>query len=652
MAKPVPPASTAQPLAIGARVAQVAAGLLLLLLFFRPLVDGIVYPNIHEGLVSLAILVGVLAAVAKALGSGARTPRIAAGAMALWVVWGGLSVTWSVDRGTTIFHWFDLLALGCVWWASAQLGTVVRWRKWGIGVLGAALVLTCAYALYQFGVGLEETRRLYFEQAEEWAGGVVADRLFSNRVFATFIAPNVYGDYLATLMPLLTGIGLSRLYAARRGRALMGTCLSVGVFGLSLAALALTVSRGAWLAAFAACALLLVWQTARWILSARGASAVVLLAVTLAGAGTLYAQEPAPPPGAPAQDRPSLVEGMDQRYWAGGLPTFEQLLNTGTLRMRGTYWRGTAAMIRDRPLTGLGWAAWGAAYPKYTVLGGWPTQLAHNNYLQVLAELGPVGLACFLVLLASAFYGGVRHARLAPTPATRWLWAGAACSVVAFAVHSLTDFALYAPSVATVAFAVFGVLSSAPSGTPEPSTAPRPLVAGIVAAAGAVLLVAWQPVRSAAADVRDARAMAQGDNVGGALTLARKAMDEAPWSGEAAALAGRLMMRTAEAGQGPGWQAAVRALARAVRQQPLSPWVRESYADALWQFGRLRRDPAMLEAALAQYAAAVENFPVQPELHARLAWAARNLGRDALAEEHERREAELRPYYRSPTESR
>lgn len=68
----------------------------------------------------------------------------------------------------------------------------------------------------------------------------------------------------------------------------------------------------------------------------------------------------------------------------------------------------------------------------------------HNEYLQVLAELGFVGLALLIVLLASLAWAVWRGRPHAPSTA---VWAGAAAGLAALAVHSALDFLWHLPAI-------------------------------------------------------------------------------------------------------------------------------------------------------------------------------------------------------------
>lgn len=93
-------------------------------------------------------------------------------------------------------------------------------------------------------------------------------------------------------------------------------------------------------------------------------------------------------------------------------------------------------LVGDHPVTGTGpgraTLAWTGPDGRTMV-----ARYVHNEYLQVLAELGVVGLALLGGLLVSAARL-VRRGR--PTAGRPHLWAGAAAGLVALAVHSSFDF--------------------------------------------------------------------------------------------------------------------------------------------------------------------------------------------------------------------
>jgi len=96
---------------------------------------------------------------------------------------------------------------------------------------------------------------------------------------------------------------------------------------------------------------------------------------------------------------------------------------------------------------------------------------AHNNFLQVLAELGVPGLAAFIWLLASPLRAGwraVRSGHGAPE------LVGLAAGIGAFLLTCLTGHPLLSGPVTVVFFLCLGLLSGLSGGTrPIPVTARR-----------------------------------------------------------------------------------------------------------------------------------------------------------------------------------
>jgi hypothetical protein len=104
--------------------------------------------------------------------------------------------------------------------------------------------------------------------------------------------------------------------------------------------------------------------------------------------------------------------------------------------------RAALQIAAERPLTGTG--------PDRAVLT-WvqdnrrvTSRYVHNEYLQVLAELGFVGLALLAVLLASLAWTIWRGRSHAPSTA---VWAGVAAGLAALAVHSALDFLWHLPAI-------------------------------------------------------------------------------------------------------------------------------------------------------------------------------------------------------------
>jgi hypothetical protein len=96
----------------------------------------------------------------------------------------------------------------------------------------------------------------------------------------------------------------------------------------------------------------------------------------------------------------------------------------------------------------------------------------HNEYAQVAAELGLIGvtlLAVLLVALARLLW------RARPTRLSDGTWAGVVAATAAFAVHSGFDFVWHLPAIVLTVTLLAGAVCPAPdtAAAPEPSPTPR-----------------------------------------------------------------------------------------------------------------------------------------------------------------------------------
>lgn len=106
-------------------------------------------------------------------------------------------------------------------------------------------------------------------------------------------------------------------------------------------------------------------------------------------------------------------------------------------------WQATWAMIKDHPLAGVGFNGYWAAIPQYHHASGELTpQQAHNDYLELLASGGIIG-----VLLAGWFIflviKGIRRSLRSKDAFRRAASLGASIGLFGVAVHSIVDFGLH-----------------------------------------------------------------------------------------------------------------------------------------------------------------------------------------------------------------
>jgi O-antigen ligase len=189
----------------------------------------------------------------------------------------------------------------------------------------------------------------------------------AGRPGGSFEDPNVLATFEALGLPAAVAFALGRNLALR--------IVGAAGFALIVAGLALSLSRGGFLAAAGALIVMLAWRPVRY--TALAALAVVL--VLQIGSGTFSGEV----------EQMSVVQGRIESVSyaaAGGDPRF-------------AIWRATPPMIAEHPFFGIGANQYPVVSPRYGLfaqdLGG-SYQHAHNIPLTVAAELGLLGLAALI----------------------------------------------------------------------------------------------------------------------------------------------------------------------------------------------------------------------------------------------------------------
>ena len=266
-----------------------------------------------------------------------------------------------------------------------------------------------------------------------------------------------------------------------------------------------------------------------------------------------------------------------------------RLTAAGSVRAR--YWNEALKAFRDNLWQGVGAGGYATVRPRYRE-DEIDVRHAHGYVVQVAADLGLIGLAVTLALLAAWLAAALRATGLWPgmrglpyTPERLALLTLVAIAVT-FGVHSLIDFTWFVPGNALPALLAAGfVAGRGPLLRPEPLVRPLrsrlrrgvrdPLrVTGAVAAIALAIVAAWAvtgPWRSAEAG-QDALALLDRGEVDAARSKAMDARDLNPLSVEP-------LYELSVVEQKAGRDAAARAaLEQAVRLQPDNPktWLRLS----------------------------------------------------------------------------
>jgi O-antigen ligase len=428
-------------------------------------------------LVMLAMLLA--RELARPRGPGMRA-RIVAGlrrdplgaAVLLFLVSSVASTVISIRPDMSVFGAAQYYAAGlktafgtaALYFASRYLATDARWIGRVACAAAIALAVATVYAFLQYAHldPIAWNPSATFGGMARWPG--------------TLAHANHLGTYIAMTVPLV-------LWLARRTTSLPVRVSCAALILLSLAILAATLSRGAWVA-FAAGSfvyVLLAWRAARGETAGRWVPARIVAAVLLALAA---ASAPLLTP-----LRPALLSRLRQITD----------VREPSMHMRVLNWRAGIRMAADHPVLGVGTDAYLAAFPRYRTPEFWGLEWnvaapkAHNEPIGIAATQGGLGLiaALLVVLLAG------RAVWRAASHSSQELREGAAAAggaLAAFAVSDLASFTVVSTGCLAAALAGWAAGVTSAEGADlagEPAKVPGPLA---WAAGAAVAVALWIPL--------------------------------------------------------------------------------------------------------------------------------------------------------------
>ena len=306
-----------------------------------------------------------------------------------------------------------------VTWVSNVLlcVTLVDWmHRRGTARVWTAVSAT-AFVLLIYGV-LQNVAILPSLVKNELAGAGERMQAYgrSGQPFGSMVSSNTFAGFIAVILPMAIGSILdARTLAGRRPFWMSPNAVLRGMFVvLAIVVLAMTESRGGSIAAGAGLAALVVllWTRGRgWSrrkLAFGAAGAVLAAAIGLS---------------------------------AGGM---NALKRSETFRLRAdAYWPAAVRMVEEAPWRGHGLGSYEDHYPRLKPDLQTYTRSAHNDYLQIAAEIGVPGAAMFALIWIVALWRGIAGGpreppKQRPAPArgaVAALAALAALGVAAFAVE-------------------------------------------------------------------------------------------------------------------------------------------------------------------------------------------------------------------------
>jgi O-antigen ligase len=137
--------------------------------------------------------------------------------------------------------------------------------------------------------------------------------------------------------------------------------------------------------------------------------------------------------------------------WLGTSKVIERFstLHSGdvSLARRGTMVRGAAHVFLAHPVAGCGFGSLVAVYPRFEVLyDGLVVDHVHNDYMELLAEMGLLGGLCGAVFLWILFRDAKKCFAAEQGHFSRAIHAAAITAICGLLLHSLVDFNLHIPS--------------------------------------------------------------------------------------------------------------------------------------------------------------------------------------------------------------
>jgi O-antigen ligase len=282
-------------------------------------------------------------------------------------------------------------------------------------------MLEAFYAVYQFFA--DSSKVLWFIRPD----------IYKHRGSGTYICPNHLGGFLEMVLPVALAYTI-----IGRHKPLLKVFLGYAALSI-MAGIAVSISRGAYLASGAALAVFFVVLLWNRNFRIPALAILVLLLVTSSFFGV--------------------------RSWQTK-KRFAELENPS---MRLKYWEPAVKLWKDNPWFGIGPAHYEWRFRPYRFwnLQGNPVYV-HNDYLNTGVEYGAAGIGIVALGLLALGWGVLkswkfvrRSNEIATKPSNRSaVVLGCAVGLLAIAFHSVADFNMHVPGNAVVAVALMAILTS------------------------------------------------------------------------------------------------------------------------------------------------------------------------------------------------
>ena len=312
-----------------------------------------------------------------------------------WVILSCFNSEYANESIRGIFKWLEYSMIFIVMATTVwKEGTLRRFMY----VTAGTVVVICSNGFYQYFTGEGLIRHRHLTELD-----------YMKRILSSFVHPN---DYAAYLM-VVTVIFIAALIAANQR--LRNRLAMLALIAISSVSLFLTRSRGAWLA-FVAAFLSLGSLRSRKIV-------LIFTFLLLLGFFIL-----------PQSTKERLYNLTD--------------LEGGTTWERVMLWKGTANMIKEHPVLGMGVNTYSRNFPNYKPPEYFGIRYTHNSYLHMASEVGVVGAIIFLAFLASVLFYSLKGILSLPAGRRKTLAVGLFAGSVGLILNCAVDTHLYSVNLA------------------------------------------------------------------------------------------------------------------------------------------------------------------------------------------------------------
>ncbi len=362
-----------------------------------------------------------------------------------------------INRVFIAYALFTLWAFVSIIWSISPIRTVIE----GIQLVGFGLIYIMARKLSS--EGLDKLFKVLFLVTGGIALLGILEYLFvsGNRIHATFTNPNPFGIYM--VMMFLVALSL-----AIRSKLKITVVLSV----LFLSAVFLSGSRAS-MGAMAVALIIPFFGIQRLELK----NAIIKFIIIFTSAfvfsqialyASVYIRENI------FIDK-SLLESI----------TRSSSFVSSSLKGRLEFWRVAFDLFKNEPILGYGNGTLFSAYYIEYGMNEWYSRFTHNHYLQIMAELGIVGITLFLAFLWTSFKGVLYNAKQSSKPIFFW---GMVAGLVAFLLHIGVDFTWNFPAVTMLFFFFLGVTTREDAKVPIKLNKTTSLIGLVII----ILVTGWQ----------------------------------------------------------------------------------------------------------------------------------------------------------------